>query len=81
MEEQQQTQQQTQQAPFSSQTHQPTRMQRFKAFVQECKRVIKITRKPSMLEFKTIVKVTALGMALIGFVGFVIIMTKQYLFP
>ncbi|MBS3128369.1 protein translocase SEC61 complex subunit gamma [Candidatus Woesearchaeota archaeon] len=56
-------------------------MQRFKAFVQECKRVIKITRKPSMLEFKTIVKVTALGMALIGFVGFVIIMTKQYLFP
>jgi len=59
---------------------QQTRKQRFKAFVQECKRVLKITRKPTLLEFKTIVKVTALGMALIGFIGFAITMIGQYFF-
>lgn len=54
---------------------------RFKSFINECLRVLKITRKPSKLEFKTIVKVSGLGMILIGLIGFVITMLKQLLFP
>ena len=54
---------------------------RFKSFINECLRVLKITRKPSKLEFKTIVKVSGLGMMVIGLIGFVITMLKQLLFP
>lgn len=49
---------------------------RLKTFTGECVRVIKITKKPDMTEFKTIVKVSALGMALIGAIGFIITMSK-----
>lgn len=54
---------------------------RFKSFVNECARVLKVTRKPDKLEFKTIVKVSGLGMMVVGLVGFVITMMKQLLFP
>ena len=50
---------------------------RTKKFLSQCVRVIKVTRKPSMLEFKTIVKVSALGMVIIGVVGFLIHMVKE----
>ena len=42
---------------------------KLKTFFIESKRVFKITKKPSNEEFKTIVKVTAIGAALIGLVG------------
>ena len=48
-----------------------------KRFYIECLRVLKVTKKPTNFEFKTIVKVTSLGMVIIGFVGFVIVMFKQ----
>ena len=54
---------------------------RFKSFINECIRVLKITRKPSKEEFKTIVKVSGLGMIVIGLIGFIITMAKQLLFP
>jgi len=54
---------------------------RFKSFINECVRVLRITRKPNSLEFKTIVKVSGLGMIIIGLIGFVITMLKQILFP
>ena len=54
---------------------------RFKGFANECVRVLKVTRKPDKVEFKTIVKVSGLGMILIGLIGFVITMIKQLLFP
>ncbi len=54
---------------------------RFKAFIGECIRVLKVTRKPDREEFKTIVKVSGLGILLIGLIGFVITMLKQLLFP
>lgn len=54
---------------------------RFKSFINECIRVLRVTRKPNKLEFQTIVKVSGLGMILIGLIGFVITMTKQLLFP
>jgi len=43
-----------------------------KSFITEAVRVIKVTKKPSMQNFKMIVKVSALGMLVIGVVGFII---------
>jgi len=53
---------------------------KLKSFYLECKRVLKVTRKPDSFEFKTIVKVSALGMAAIGLVGFITSMIKQTFF-
>lgn len=51
-----------------------------KHFCNECKRVLKITKKPSNMEFKTIVKVSALGIAIIGIAGFFIFLINQIVF-
>lgn len=50
-----------------------------KRFYLECLRVLKVTKKPTGDEFKTIVKVSGLGILIIGFVGFLIQMLKQLL--
>ena len=54
---------------------------RFKRLINESIRVLKVTRKPNKAEFKTIVKVSGLGMAIIGLLGFLITMAKQLIFP
>ena len=54
---------------------------RFRGFINESVRVLKVTRKPSKLEFQTIVKASGLGMVIIGLLGFIITMLKQLLFP
>ena len=53
---------------------------KFKAYVQECKRVLRVTKKPNNDELKTIVKVSGLGMIIIGLIGFLISLVKQLLF-
>jgi protein transport protein SEC61 subunit gamma-like protein len=53
----------------------------FKSFIMECGRVLRITRKPTKEEFKTIVKASALGMLIIGGIGFLITILRQYLVP
>ncbi|MAG52953.1 MAG: protein translocase SEC61 complex subunit gamma [Nanoarchaeota archaeon] len=45
---------------------------RFKSFLTQSKRVFKITKKPTMAEFKVIVKVTGIGIVIIGILGFLI---------
>ena len=45
-----------------------------KDFVQQCKRVWTVTKKPSTTEFKTVAKASAIGLLAIGFVGFVVSM-------
>ena len=52
---------------------------RFKTFVLECKRVLIITKKPDKQEFTTIVKVSSLGIALIGVIGFLVHFVKELL--
>lgn len=52
---------------------------KLKEFSKECWRVLKVTRKPSTAEFKTIVKVSALGIGVIGLVGFLLQMIRQLL--
>ena len=51
-----------------------------KRFWKETVRVLRITKKPNKQEFASAVKVTGLGIAVIGVVGFVIFMVKQLLF-
>lgn len=45
--------------------------------MKECVRVFKITKKPSNTEFKIIVKVSSIGMLIIGLIGFIINMIYQ----
>ena len=52
---------------------------KMKRFFIECKRVLKVTKKPNMTEFKVIVKVSGLGMIIIGLIGFLVQMIKVLL--
>jgi len=45
---------------------------KFKSFVMECKRVLIVTKKPNREEFTAIVKVSGIGMIIIGLIGFFI---------
>jgi protein transport protein SEC61 subunit gamma-like protein len=53
---------------------------RFKQFVAECMRVLKVTKKPNSFEFKTIVKVSAIGIAILGLIGFILYFLKELIF-
>ena len=52
---------------------------RLKNYAKECIRVLKITQKPDNTEFKTIVKVSGLGMLIIGLIGFIVVMVRELL--
>ncbi|MEK6873297.1 MAG: protein translocase SEC61 complex subunit gamma [Nanoarchaeota archaeon] len=43
-----------------------------KAFLNKCVRVWKVLRKPSREEFLNIAKVSAVGILIVGLVGFII---------
>ncbi len=49
---------------------------KLKMFIMECKRVLRVTKRPDSFEFKTIVKVSGLGMGIIGLIGFLVSMIK-----
>ena len=40
--------------------------------IREYARILRVAKKPSLYEFKTILKITGLGVILIGFIGFTI---------
>ena len=48
--------------------------------LKEYRRVIRLTKKPTKNEFWTIVKVSGIGLLLIGLLGFVISLAKALLF-
>ncbi|MBN2422906.1 protein translocase SEC61 complex subunit gamma [Candidatus Woesearchaeota archaeon] len=52
---------------------------RLKSFIIECKRVLRITKKPDNTEFKNIVKVSGLGILVIGMIGFLIQLVRTLL--
>jgi len=52
---------------------------RIKRFLKETIRVLRITKKPSKEEYKSLVKVTGIGISIIGIIGFIIFLLK-YLF-
>lgn len=47
-------------------------MEKIKSFFAQCRRVWTILKKPSKEEFKTISKISAIGILAIGLVGFII---------
>ena len=57
----------------------PSIKQKLGRFYEECVRVLTLTKKPNKAEYVTIVKVSGLGIALIGLIGFIITMIKQVL--
>ncbi len=50
-----------------------------KAFFKEAARVFRVTKKPGKEEFTTILKVSALGVGVIGFIGFLVYMVVTLL--
>jgi protein transport protein SEC61 subunit gamma and related proteins len=50
---------------------------KFKRFIKESVRVLRLTKKPNKTEYLTIVKVTGLGIAIIGAIGFIIFLLRQ----
>ncbi len=57
----------------------PTFWFKTKKFYKESLRVLKVTKKPDAEEFKTIVKVSGLGIIIIGLIGFIIQIIRQLL--
>ncbi len=51
--------------------------QRLKNFIGQCKRVMVVANKPDIEEFKASAKISAIGIAIIGVVGFAIFMVVQ----
>ncbi len=52
---------------------------RIKNKLKEYRRVLRITKKPSSEEFKTIVKASGAGIIIIGLIGFIIQLIVQYI--
>ncbi len=48
-------------------------------FVKHCRRVVRVATKPNNYEYVSAVKITGLGIAIIGLVGFLIFMVFQLL--
>ena len=55
------------------------KLEQFKLFVAECVRVLRVTKKPTKEEYKTIVKVTGIGIFVLGLIGFFAVMIKQFI--
>ncbi len=55
----------------------PNWKQRVKAYLAECYRVLLVTKKPDKTEFKTVVKVSGLGILAIGLIGFLLNLAYQ----
>ena len=49
-------------------------------FLKQCERVLKVSRKPDNKEYKTVSKVTGIGIIIIGVIGFIIAILSQVLF-
>jgi len=50
---------------------------KLKDFWVQCKRVMRVTKKPNKEEYWTIVKVSGLGILIIGFIGFILQLINQ----
>ena len=47
------------------------------SFIKQCQRVLKVSKKPDREEYVNVAKVTAVGVIIIGVIGFVIILVAQ----
>ena len=51
---------------------QPSMQGRIRRFATQCIRVLKITKRPDKDEYRMLVKVSGLGIAVIGMIGFLL---------
>ena len=49
-------------------------------FLKQCERVLRVSKKPDADEYKTVAKVTGIGIIIIGVIGFIISLISQVLF-
>ena len=56
------------------------RASKWKRYWKEGVRVMRLTKRPNKDEFLNLTKVTGIGCAIIGIIGFVIFLVKQLLF-
>ncbi len=47
---------------------------KLRQFISECRRVLKVTRKPTREELALLIKVTGAGISLLGLIGFTLTM-------
>ncbi len=47
-------------------------------FLSNCKRVLRIARKPDKSEYLQVAKITGIGIMLIGFIGFLIMLVGVF---
>ncbi len=47
-------------------------------FLSNCKRVLRIARKPDKNEYLQVAKITGIGIMLIGFIGFLIMLVGVF---
>lgn len=52
---------------------------KLRSFAWECRRVLTVTKKPTKFELVTIVKVSGIGIALIGLIGFVLHLINTFI--
>jgi protein transport protein SEC61 subunit gamma-like protein len=50
------------------------------SFLKQCERVLRVSKKPDMDEYKTVAKVTGLGIIIIGVIGFIVSILSQVIF-
>jgi protein transport protein SEC61 subunit gamma-like protein len=55
--------------------------EKLKSFLGQCVRVWHLLRKPSMEEFKAVSKVSAIGLGIIGVLGFLITIIMNFIYP
>lgn len=75
MDEQTQAQPQSQ----SSESTPEQKPNRLKRFIKETVRVLRVTKKPNKQEYWATVKVTGIGIGIIGALGFIIFLIKELL--
>ena len=46
----------------------------FDKFIKDSKRVLKVSRKPDLPEYKELAKVVSIGVLIIGVIGFIIVL-------
>jgi len=52
-------------------------MGKIKDFIQDSKRIIKVSKKPNKDEYSTMIKITGIGIVIIGVIGFIIFLLFQ----
>lgn len=55
--------------------------EKIKSFAVQCRRVWQLLTKPSKQEFKTISIVSAIGLGVVGLIGFLIAILMTVIFP